>query len=88
MKHIIKKIQLILLLITIGNTNAQTDKSDFVSAESVKIQGVKFNKQELYKKPSKNSFIEYLPETGVNQTETAYVSIPEKLVVNKSIKDF
>jgi hypothetical protein len=33
MKHIIKKIQLILLLITIGNTNAQTDKSDFIEKE-------------------------------------------------------
>jgi hypothetical protein len=88
MKYIIKKIVLILLLITIGNTNAQTDKSDFVNGESVKIQGLKFNKQQLYKNNIANSFIEYLPVTGMNHTETAFVSTPEKLVVNKSIKDF
>ncbi|WP_343329589.1 T9SS type A sorting domain-containing protein [Polaribacter staleyi] len=81
MKHIIKKILLILLFVTIGNTIAQTDKSDFVSVEGVK------NKQ-LYKKNSTNSFNEYLPKTGMNGTETAFVSTPEKLVVNKSIKDF
>ncbi|PQJ72601.1 T9SS type A sorting domain-containing protein [Polaribacter butkevichii] len=81
MKHIIKKILLILLFVTIGNTIAQTDKSDFVSIEGVK------NKQ-LYKKNYTNSFNEYLPETGINHTETAFVSIPEKLVVNKNIKDF
>ncbi|WP_158837286.1 T9SS type A sorting domain-containing protein [Polaribacter sp. L3A8] len=88
MKHIIKKILLILLFVTIGNTIAQSDKSNFVSAESVKIKGLKFNKQQLYKKTPKNSFIEYLPETGINHTETAFVSISEKLVVNKNIKDF
>jgi len=82
MKHIIEKIVLILLLITIGNTNAQTDKSNFVGGDRVK------NKQQFYKKNSTNSFIDYLPETGMNHTETALVSIPEKLVVNKNIKDF
>ena len=76
MKYIIKNLLLISTFIVATNLNAQTNR-----------EGVRFNKSQLSKSNITNSLIDYLPETGINQTEKAFVFVPKGLSENVNTKD-
>ncbi|QVY66645.1 T9SS type A sorting domain-containing protein [Polaribacter sp. Q13] len=83
MKYIIKNLLLISTFIVATNLNAQTNKADGFGVG----EGVRFNKSQLSKSNITNALIDYLPETGSNHTETAFVFKPKGLSKNLNIKE-
>ena len=83
MKYIIKILLLISTFIVAINLNAQTKKANRFGA----VEVVRFNKNQLSKSNIKNSLIDYLPETGINHTETAFVFEPKELSENSNLKE-
>ena len=87
-KYIIKTLLLILTFIGVTNLNAQSYKiEEFGSENSTKKNQTKFSKNQDNRDVNYNSLRDYLPKSGMYNSEVENVSISKELLELKNIKE-